>query len=382
MIFKDLSYFNYMRNLDNYDYIVVGCGLSGVVIAERLSTILNKKVLIIEKRNHIAGNCFDYKEGDILVNKYGAHLFHTNKENVWEYINKFSEWINWEHKVVAHVDNKLVPVPVNITTVNYLCNQHISNEQEMNDWLLNNQIKQGIITNSEEMALSRVGEFLYDKLFKPYTIKQWNKSPKELHPDVLARIPIRNNHDDRYFTDKYQALPKNGYTKFFIKILESMSINVDVVLNQDFLELNIPSNKKIFYTGPIDAYFKNQNNLGALEYRSLEFTTEVLNQKYYQTNSVVNYPSQDFDFTRIIEYKHFLNQQSDKTVIVKEKSCDHGEPYYPVLNERNLNLYKQYQLLSLEYPNVVFVGRLANFKYFNMDEAIDNALKVFEKECL
>ena len=329
--------------MDNYDVLVVGAGLSGAVIANCFAEKLNKKVLVIDNRDHIGGNCYDYidTKTNILMNKYGAHLFHTNSEKVWTYVNKFSEWVRWDHTVVGFVDNKIVPIPVNINTVNILCNQNIQTQDEMNEWLNDVQIKYDKITNGEEMAKSRVGTELYEKIFKEYTFKQWNKYPEELNASVLARIPIRNNHDNRYFSDKYQALPKYGYTKFIENILSHS--NISIKLNIDFFNIKetINPNTIIIYTGPIDKYFQSLN-LPKLEYRSIDFVEEVyLNHGYYQSNSVVNYPSKNENFTRIVEYKHFLNQQSPHTIIVKEFANDIGEPYYPVPNEKNINQLQQ-----------------------------------------
>jgi UDP-galactopyranose mutase len=369
----------------DYDILIVGCGLSGVVIAERFANVLDKKVLILEKRYHIGGNCYDYVDVDtnILMNKYGAHLFHTNSDIVWNYINKFNKWIRWDHQVIAKVNSKLVPIPVNINTVNSLFNENISNEKEMNKWLDDTQIKYKNITNSEEVAKSRVGEKLFDMIFKPYTFKQWAKYPKDLDPSVLARIPIRNNFDNRYFTDKYQALPEKGYTHFFSNIINNK--NIQVLLNTDFFEYKKNNNlegKIIIFTGPIDQYFKNLG-LDALEYRSIDFKIEKFyNTNYYQENSVVNYPGLDVDYTRIVEYKYFLNQQSTHTLIVKEYTNDNGDPYYPVPTQRNKELYNKYKTLAEKEKNVHFVGRLASYKYFNMDEAILNALEYFNNNLI
>jgi UDP-galactopyranose mutase len=214
---------------NSFDILIVGCGLSGIVIAERFANILNKKVLIIDKRDHIGGNIYDYidEETNILVGKYGAHLFHTNNERVWEYINKFDKWIRWDHQVLGYVDDKLINIPVNINTVNSLCNENIKSKEEMNIWLEKNQLKYNNIDDSEKMGKSRVGEYLYEKIFKDYTYKQWNKYPNELDPSVLARIPIRNDHDNRYFNDKYQVLPANGYSHFVNKILDNKNIETE-----------------------------------------------------------------------------------------------------------------------------------------------------------
>jgi UDP-galactopyranose mutase len=360
-------------------YLVVGCGLSGAVIAERIANKLNHKVTIIEKREHIGGNCYDYinKETNILINKYGAHLFHTNNEYVWKYVNKFDKWIRWEHKVLTFIDNKFVSIPVNITTINELCEENLQNENDVNEWLEKNQIKYNTINNSEEMAKSRIGNELYNKLIKDYTFKQWNKYPNELDKSVLERIPIRPNYDTRYFNDKYQALPHKGYTHFFEKLIDNS--NIEVKLNTDYFE-HIKNNTYdiVIFTGPIDSYF---TNLEKLEYRSIDFNIEIIkNMNYYQPNSVVNYPSKDIPYTRIVEYKHFLNQKSNDTIIVKETTNDIGDPYYPVPNKKNLELYEQYKNLAKEEEakNVFFVGRLANYKYFNMDEAILNSLTFFK----
>jgi UDP-galactopyranose mutase len=369
--------------MKKYDILIIGCGLSGIVIAERFANDLGKKVLIIDKRDHIGGNIYDYVDEDtnILMNKYGAHLFHTNNERVWEYINRFSKWIRYDHKVFGNVDNKLINIPVNITTVNELCNEHISSIEEMNEWLKKNQIQYDDIDNSEKMGKSRVGEILYEKIFKNYTFKQWNKYPEELDPSVLARIPIRNNFDIRYFDDKYQVLPEKGYTKFIEKIITND--NIDVKLNTNYFEFikehPISEFETIIYTGPIDQYYENKG-LEKLEYRSIDFIIEKhKNMNYYQTSSIVNYPELNVPYTRIVEYKHFLNQQSKDTVIVKEITNDIGEPYYPVPNKKNLDLYEKYKSFTLQENKIHFLGRLANYKYFNMDGAILNALEYFDE---
>ena len=370
--------------ISNYDVIIVGAGLSGMVLAERLSSQQNKKILVLDKRNHIGGNCYDYihKETGILMNKYGAHLFHTNDEEVFEYINKFCKWAKWEHKVLGLIDDKYLPIPPNITTVNELYNENIQNEEEMNKWLAENQVKYDNITNGEEMAKSRVGEVLYEKIFKNYTYKQWKKYPEELAPEVLARIPVRNSFDDRYFSDKYQVLPEKGYTSFFQSILDKYKNNIDVKLNVDFFDIKdqITKEQIVIYTGPIDTYFADKG-LEKLEYRSIYFHIErKMNTEYYQQYSVVNYPSSDTPYTRCVEYKHFLNQKSEHTVYVKETTTETGEPYYPVLNDRNKELYAKYQKMAeKEGDNIHFIGRLASYKYFNMDQAIKNSLDYYKK---
>lgn len=360
---------------ERYDVLIVGAGLSGAVIAERFASQKNKKILVVDKRTHIGGNCYDFiDENDILINKYGAHLFHTNEEEVWKYIQGFSEWKRWDHRVLGSIEGKMINIPVNINTVNALCRTNIKNENEMDQWLETVQIKYDQINNSEEIAKSRVGEELYKKIFRDYTFKQWNKYPEELDSSVLSRIPIRNNFDDRYFDDRYQALPKKGYTKLIENILTHP--NITICLNTDFFECKVNFNHLIF-TGQIDRYFE-KSGLKKLEYRSIEFIEErYKSMNFYQVNSVVNYPELNVPFTRIVEYKHFLNQQTPHTTIVKEITKDSGEPYYPVLNNKNISLYEKYKKLSEQEKNVHFIGRLANYKYFNMDQAIKNSLDFY-----
>lgn len=360
------------------DILIIGAGISGSVLAERYATI-GKKVLMLEKRDHIAGNCYDYiDDNGILVSKYGAHLFHTNFEDVWAYVNRFSEWYPWEHKVLAKVDGQLVNIPINMTTVNTLFNLNLQTEAEMKAWLEENRVKIENPANGKEAVISKVGRVLYEKMFRQYTKKQWDKYPEELDASVLNRIPVRTNTDDRYFSDTYQALPKGGYTQLFENLLDHP--NIEVRLNTDYFDVKdrIGGFEKVFYTGPIDRFFSFKHSLEEqLEYRSINFVWESVDQEYYQENSVVNYPGMEVDFTRIIEYKHFGNQKSKKTTIVREYTTDEGEPYYPVLNKRNQDIYNKYKAEAEKHPQVHFVGRLANYKYFNMDQAFKNALDLF-----
>ncbi|MBS1618204.1 MAG: UDP-galactopyranose mutase [Bacteroidetes bacterium] len=366
--------------MKKYDIVVVGAGISGAVIAERFAND-GKTVLVIEKRDHIAGNCFDYiDKNGILVSQYGAHLFHTNYEDVWEYVNRFSDWYPWEHKVLAQVDGTLVPIPVNITTVNELFGLNIQTEQEMAQWLSEQRPPDSNPTNGKEAAIAKVGPVLYEKMFRHYTKKQWDKYPEELDASVLDRIPVRVNHDDRYFSDKYQALPKGGYTQLFASILDHP--NITVMLNTDYFSIRgkLKSYEKLFYTGPIDRFFSAEGDLlPKLEYRSINFVHETVDTEYFQPNSVVNYPGLEVDYTRIIEYKHFGGQKSEKTTIVKEYTVADGDPYYPVPNERNRVVYEQYRQKAERLIDVYFVGRLANYKYFNMDQAFKNALDLYEE---
>lgn len=378
-----------------HDIVIVGAGLSGAVLADRFARVLNLNVLVIDKRNHIAGNCHDYtNDHGILMNKYGLHLFHTNDDETYEYITQFGTWIPYVHKVVARVKTdegveEHVPVPVNIETVNKLLHTHLQTTDDMDAWLKENQVTYpNGIRNSEEMAKSRVGEELYERLFKHYTIKQWNKQPSELDPSVLARIPIRNNHDCRYFSDKYQLYPLHGYTEFVANMLNHPLITVR--LNTDYFSVQdedcIKGRKLLIYTGPIDRYFDDPE-CPKLEYRSIRFE-EIGFQGVglFQSNIVVNEPSPDVAYTRSVEYSH-LPQNRDKirnapTTIVREYTTDEGEPYYPVPNERNLALYEKYRQLAIEEEqrnSVIFVGRLAQYKYIDMHTAIKNALEIFKQ---
>ncbi len=360
------------------DIVIIGAGISGSVLAERYSAA-GKKVLILEKRDHIGGNCYDYRDQNgILVSKYGAHLFHTQFKEVWDYVNRFAEWYPWEHKVLAKVDDVLVPIPVNITTVNKLFGLSISNETEMKQWLEANRLPIENPQNGKEAVLNKIGPVLYEKMFRHYTKKQWDKYPEELNASVLDRIPVRTTTDDRYFSDVYQALPKGGYTKLFERMLDHP--NIQVKLNTDYFDVkdDLEDFDKLFYTGPIDRFFEFKHSLEhKLEYRSINFVSETVNAEFFQSNSVINYPGMEVDYTRIVEYKHFGNQKSSKTTIVKEYTTDEGEPYYPVLNDSNLAIYKKYQQDAAKVKDVYFVGRLANYKYFNMDEAFKNVLDLY-----
>jgi len=361
------------------DIVIIGAGISGAVLAQQYAAI-GKKVLVIEKRDHIAGNCYDYiDENGILVSKYGAHLFHTNEEQVWDYVNRYANWYNWEHKVVAKVDGNLLPIPVNITTVNKIFGLNITSEEEMKTWLDENREPYLNPSNGKEAALNKVGAVLYEKMFRHYTKKQWDKYPEELDASVLDRIPVRSNYDDRYFSDTYQALPEGGYTKLFDAILDHP--NIKVFLNTDYFDIKdqVKGYDKLFYTGPIDRFFEFKHSLDdKLEYRSINFVSETIDAEFFQENSVVNYPGNEVGFTRIIEYKHFGNQASDKTTVVKEFTTDEGDPYYPVPNAKNQTIYEKYKADAEALTDVYFVGRLANYKYFNMDQAFKNALDLFK----
>lgn len=357
--------------------LVVGCGLSGVTIARKYAEE-GQKVTIIDQRNHVGGNVYDYKDSttDILVSKYGAHIFHTNDEEVWEFVTHHSQWLPYEHKVLSYVNNQYVPVPVNIDTVNSLFGLNIQTEEEMADWLEKVQYK-GEVNNSEQAAKARVGDKLYKLMFENYTQKQWDLTPAELEPSVLERIPVRTNKNGRYFNDKYEALPVGGYTNFINTLLAHSKISV--MLNTPYEEGMKQNYDVIIFTGKIDNYFKDK--YGTLEYRSLYFEYEILKTEDYQPTAVVNYPALEYPYTRKIDYKKFYNTQSEYSLIAREYSTDQGESYYPVPTPSNRAKYKLYQqeALELEKDGIYFVGRLAEYKYFNMDQAIKSALELYNR---
>jgi UDP-galactopyranose mutase len=358
-----------------FDYLIVGAGLAGAVMAERLANRSGKKILLVDKRSHIGGNTFDYfnKEG-ILVHKYGPHIFHTNSKEVFDYLGQFTTWRPYEHRVLASVDGMLVPIPINLNTINMLYGMQLSTS-EIDSFLQSKAEKKERIITSEDVVVSKVGRELYEKFFKGYTKKQWNLDPAELDASVTARIPTRNNKDDRYFTDTYQAMPLYGYTKMFENILAHP--NIKVMLNTDYkeIEAEIPY-KKMIYTGPIDYYF--DYCYGKLPYRSLQFRFETIEAEKYQPTGTVNYPN-EHPYTRVTEFKYLTGQVHPKTSLVYEYPTDEGDPYYPVPRPENAEVYKKYQLLAAEMTNVHFVGRLATYKYYNMDQVVAQALTLFKK---
>ncbi len=357
----------------NYDYLIIGMGFSGITLANKLANDGNK-ILIIDKRNHIGGNSYDYYNIDgILIHKYGPHIFHTNSEQIWEYLSQFTSWYFYTHKVLAQVDNIKVPIPINKTTINKLYGLAL-NEEEMQKFYDNVKISISEIKNSQDVVLSKVGKDLYEKFFKNYTKKQWDLYPSELGPEVTSRIPIRVNDDDRYFTDKYQGLPLDGYTIMFEKMLNSKNIHIKLNTNYNDTINKIKFNKMI-YTGPIDEYFGYK--FGKLPYRSLDFKFETFEKEKFQEIGVINYPN-EFDFTRITEFKYLTGQTHKKTTIVKEYSKSDGDPYYPIPKSEYKLLYKKYEELAKNEKNVYFVGRLATYKYYNMDQCVAVALTLYQ----
>lgn len=354
--------------------LVIGAGISGATIAEQLSHFAGNEIVITDKRDHLGGNCYDFKdENGVLCPLYGPHFFHTNNDEVFRYVSRFTEWLPYEHRVLSNTDSKLVPVPVNIKTVNLLFGLDLQNESDMRAWLSKEIEQIAEPKNSEEAALSKVGKRLYELLFKGYTIKQWNVDPKHLSPEIMNRIPVRLNNDDRYFSDKYQVMPKDGYTKIFERMLHKPNIKISLNQNLNSKQLSHNSWDKIIFTGPIDQFFNYK--YGRLQYRSLRFTFHRYHREYYQTRAQINYPNTEL-FTRITEPKHATKQILPDTTIIKEFPTWEGEPYYPVLSHENNRLYEKYELEAerLKKQEVYFVGRLANYKYLNMDLAFKRAL--------
>jgi UDP-galactopyranose mutase len=358
-----------------FDYLIIGAGFAGSVLAERLASQADKKILVVDKRNHIGGNAYDFFNNDgILVHKYGPHIFHTNSREIFDYLGKFTSWRSYEHKVLASVDGILVPIPINQNTINQLYGLNLSS-MEIEAFLESRAEKNRRAETSEDVVVNKVGRELYEKFFQGYTRKQWGLDPSELDASVTARIPTRHNRDDRYFTDMYQAMPLHGYTNMFERMLSHP--NIKVMLNTDHKEIeNIIPYKEMIYTGPVDYFF--DYCYGKLPYRSLEFKFETIEAETYQSTGTVNYPNEQA-YTRITEFKHLTGQKHSKTTIVFEYPQSEGDPYYPVPRAENAELYKKYQQLTTELSTVHFVGRLATYKYYNMDQVVAQALTLFKK---
>jgi UDP-galactopyranose mutase len=357
-----------------FDYLIVGAGLAGGVLAERLART-GKKILIIDKREHIGGNTYDYYNSDgILVHKYGPHIFHTNAKEIYDYLGQFTAWRPYEHRVLASVDGMQVPIPINLNTINQLYGLNLSSA-EVEKFLESKAEPVKRVATSEDVVVSKVGRDLYEKFFKGYTKKQWGLDPSELDASVAARIPTRCNRDDRYFTDKYQGMPLHGYTKMFEKMLQHP--NIKIMLNTDYKEIqNMIPYREMIYTGPIDYYF--DYCFGKLPYRSLEFKFETVEKEKFQDAGTVNYPN-EHPYTRCTEFKYLTGQQHNKTTVVYEYPKDEGDPYYPVPMEANAELYRKYQGLAGTLKRVHFTGRLATYKYYNMDQVVAQSLTLFKK---
>jgi UDP-galactopyranose mutase len=358
-----------------FDYLIVGAGFAGSVLAERLAADAGKKVLVVDKRPHIGGNAYDeYNDDGILVHRYGPHIFHTNSREVWDYLGRFTAWRPYEHRVRASVDGMLLPIPINLDTLNQLYGLSLTSLQ-VDDFFRSVAEPREVVRTSEDAVVGRVGRDLYDKFFRNYTRKQWGMDASELDAAVAARVPARTSRDDRYFTDTYQAMPLHGYTRMFQNLLAHPDIKV--MLNTDYREVEglIPY-REVVFTGPVDEYFNFC--YGKLPYRSLRFRHETVGREVFQPAPVVNYPN-EHPYTRVTEFKYLTGQEHPKTSVVYEYPCDDGDPYYPVPRPENAELYRKYKALAEAAEGVWFVGRLATYRYYNMDQVVAQALATYRK---
>ena len=362
---------------ERFDYLVVGAGFAGSVLAERLASQHGARILVVDRRRHIGGNAYDEKnEAGILYHKYGPHIFHTNSDQVVEYLSHFTEWRPYEHRVLAVVRDKQVPIPINRTTLNALFGLDLKTDEEAADYLASRAEPVDDIQTSEDVVVNAVGRELYELFFQGYTRKQWGLDPSELDKSVTARIPTRTNTDDRYFTDTFQAMPRDGYTAMFRRMLDHPLIEVRTGV--DFRDVRDEVDAEhIIYTGPIDEYFDHR--FGKLPYRSLTFDHKTLDEERHQPVGTVNYPSPDVPYTRISEYKHLTGQQARVTTITYEYPSAEGDPYSPIPRAENQELFKRYEALGDATEGVTFVGRLATYRYYNMDQIVGQALATFRK---
>jgi UDP-galactopyranose mutase len=361
--------------MNMYDWLVVGAGFAGATLAERLASQRGEQVLVIDRRPHVAGNAYDHVDAaGVLVHRYGPHIFHTNSKAIVAHLSQFTQWRDYEHRVLAHVDGQLVPIPINLDTVNRLYDLDLDGPG-MEAFLAARREPVADIRTSEDVVVSTVGRELYEKFFRGYTRKQWGMDPSELSKSVTARIPTRTDRDDRYFTDTFQKMPRMGYTAMFERMLDHP--NIDVRLDTDWRAVRdaVPYRRTIF-TGPIDEYFDHE--LGKLPYRSLRFRHVTLDREWAQPVAVVNYPQTE-KYTRVTEYKHLTGQIHPQTSLTYEYPCAEGDPYYPVPRPENEALYKRYQALAAAQEDVWFVGRLATYRYYNMDQVVGQALATFAR---
>jgi UDP-galactopyranose mutase len=365
------------KGTPHYDVLVVGAGFAGSVMAERLARDGGKKVLVIDRRPHIAGNAYDLPNEDgILYHLYGPHIFHTNSEEIFAYLSRFTKWRPYEHRVLAQVRDQLVPMPINRTTLNMLYGADLQTDEEAEAFLESRAEPVDEIKTSADVVVSKVGTELYQLFFQGYTRKQWGMDPSELDKSVTSRVPTRTNTDDRYFQDAFQAMPLDGYTRMFENMLDHPNIEVRLGVEWEDVAREVTYDKLVF-TGPIDEYFGYRH--GKLPYRSLQFRHETLDKEVFQPVAVVNYPSQDVPYTRITEYKYLTGQTAPKTSITYEYPSAEGDPYYPIPRPENQALFKRYEALALAEPDVVFVGRLATYRYYNMDQVVGQALATYRR---
>src|SRR5215218_7630623 len=358
-----------------FDWLVVGAGFAGSVIAERLASQRDEKVLLIDRRPHIGGNAYDvHDKAGVLIHQYGPHIFHTNSQTIFDHLSQFTDWRPYQHRVLAEVDGMQVPIPINLTTVNRLYGLSLTSA-ELEGWLAARAEPVPEIRTAEDVVVSTVGRELYEKFFRGYTKKQWGVEPSQLDKAVTARVPTRTNTDDRYFGDKYQYMPKAGYTRMFERMLDHP--NIKIMLDTDYRDImDLIPYREMIYTGPVDTFFDCQ--YGKLPYRSLQFRHETHNEEKFQAAPVVNFPN-EYAYTRCTEFKYLTGQEHKKTSVVYEYPTAEGDPYYPVPRPENAELYRKYERLANETPNVHFVGRLATYKYYNMDQVVAQALTLVTK---
>ncbi|MGQ3354021.1 MAG: UDP-galactopyranose mutase [Phreatobacter sp.] len=359
-----------------FDWLVVGAGFAGSVLAERLATQRGERVLLIDRRPHIGGNAYDrYNEQGLLIHEYGPHIFHTNSDMVLDHLSQFTTWRPYTHRVLGSVDGRLVPIPINRTTVNRLYGLSLETEEEMETWLAARAEPVERIETSEDVVVSKVGRELYEKFFRGYTRKQWGLDPSELDKSVTARVPTRTDTDDRYFADKHQVMPEHGYTRMFQAMVAHP--NITVMLQADYRQIrDLIPHRRVIYTGQIDEFFDFR--FGRLPYRSLRFEHRTIDAPRHQDVAVVNYPQTE-EFTRVTEYKYLTGQEHPKTAITYEYPTADGDPYYPVPRPENQERYGLYEALARATPDVWFVGRLATYRYYNMDQVVGQALATFRR---
>jgi len=360
-----------------FDYLIVGAGFAGSVLAERLAAGLDKRVLVIDRRPHIAGNAYDHHdEAGVLIHRYGPHIFHTNAQRIIDYLSRFTEWRPYEHRVLAVVDGQQVPIPINRTTLNALYGLELQSDEEAERYLASRAEPVDTIHTSEDVVVNQIGRELYEKFFRGYTRKQWGLDPSQLDKMVTSRVPTRTNTDDRYFTDTFQQMPLEGYTRMFERMLDHP--NITIQLGTDYRQIRDQvAYNHLIYCGPIDEYF--DHCFGKLPYRSLRFEHQNLKQEHFQAVATVNYPDEAVPYTRISEYKHLTGQQHPSTSITYEYPSAEGDPYYPIPRPENAELYKRYEHLAAETPGVTFLGRLGTYKYYNMDQVVGQALALYKR---
>ncbi len=364
---------------ERFDYLVVGAGFAGSIISERLARGMGKRVLLVDRRDHIGGNAYDHHdEAGVLVHRYGPHIFHTNSPEVAQYLSRFTGWRDYEHRVRASVDGRLVPIPINRTTINALFGAGLVTDEQTRLWLAARAEPVAQIRTSEDVVVSQVGRELYEKFFRGYTRKQWGMDPSQLDASVTARVPTRINADDRYFSDSFQKMPRYGYIRMFENMLDHPRIEIRLSTDYRDVARRVRCHKLIF-TGPIDEFFGYR--FGRLPYRSLRFEHETFDKGQVQSVATVNFPDEAVPYTRSTEYKHLTGQIHEKTSVTREYPSAEGDPYYPVPRPDNAAAFRRYQSLASKTEGVAFLGRLATYRYYNMDQVVAQALTFYAKEC-